>query len=93
MNQEQLSEIKARRQAISKGEWKTGPDFEGSVGVWLGDGHWVGWDIEGTCRECFANLEFIAQAPKDIDALIAEVERLRKELESCDDNLMMYTNH
>lgn len=54
----------------SREEWKEGPNAEGTIGVWLGPGHWVGWDIEGTCEECFGNLQLIQAAPKLFEAAI-----------------------
>lgn len=84
MTNEELAAIEAMRQAISQGEWTEGPSDSGTIGVWLGKGHWVGWDIEGSCRECFANLKFIANAPKTVDDLLGEVKRLKAPQVICD---------
>jgi len=71
--------------------WKYYPATEdGLVKVQMGDDHVVDWDLEGTCPECFANMELIAHARNhgpdiarallDAEARIADLEGALRDL-------------
>lgn len=56
-------QLLALAERASHGPWKYYPATEdGLVKVQMGDDHVVDWDLEGTCSECFANMELIAHA-------------------------------
>jgi hypothetical protein len=66
-----LDQIEARRAAVSKGPWRLSEDFN--------DIH----NAEGDHLASYwhtADGEFIVHAPEDIDAMAAEIRRLRAEL-------------
>lgn len=68
----QLDDIEARATAATPGPWKRSEDYSD---VLAPDGsqlasYWLGWDGE-----------FIAHAREDVPALIAEIRRLRTELD------------
>ena len=82
-----LDKIKARREKITPGKWRT--EFGEAVKIRAKHGGYVatlGW-LKGpygsmgriSNNEGEANAHFIANAPTDIDWLIAEVERLKAE--------------
>ncbi|MFF2383696.1 hypothetical protein [Streptomyces sp. NPDC058108] len=75
---DQLDDIEARAAAATPGPWSSHEDWPGRV---FSDGgpnylhiaRTTGWNAE-------ANERFIAHAREDVDALLAEVRRLRTEL-------------
>lgn len=77
MTPEELQAIRERCEAATPGEWK---------GTNVALFHQVGWVAHGPValsREAAeADAAFIASARTDVPALIAEVERLREELET-----------
>jgi hypothetical protein len=80
-----IGPIEAKLNAISKGDWVD--DVNGDTGdltVQMGDGtHNIYFsNMEGSCGECHANARFVANAPKDEAALIAEIKRQRAEMQS-----------
>lgn len=85
MAPEQLAEIEARLKAATPGPWiphfryKPGHPWEG-CDIEAGDERWAakvhtGRDADSYARDA-ANARFIAHAPTDIAALLAEVRRL-----------------
>jgi hypothetical protein len=79
MTAERLAEIAARAAAATPGPW-CADGWEIYRGAeYVGGAKWIG----ETCRPndtdgAVADAEFIAHAPEDVAALLAEVERLRK---------------
>lgn len=74
-----IAPIKARLAAVSPGEWGASYRPEGSTTVWRHEAGAGRFTVAEVCswdrrRE---NAEFIANAPADIAALLAEIERLR----------------
>jgi hypothetical protein len=76
-----LDELKARRAAISPAPWKLQGHPSETTMVYDAEGDSVVYN-EGSPNE--RDAEFIAHAPSDIDRLIAEVERLRQEVNERD---------
>ena len=87
-----LAPIRARRAAATPGEWSAPGTYlaTGEPAPLVGgpragiDSHVRIADCATTWRtehECMANALFIAHAPTDIDALIAEIEQLRYDLD------------
>jgi DNA-directed RNA polymerase subunit RPC12/RpoP len=72
--QTQISAIKARLSAITPGPWKTDNPFGASIETESGD--YIG------SLDTFDDNDFAANAPEDIDRLLAIVERLKVELQS-----------
>lgn len=85
-----LESIKARLAAAIPGPWESGRSVEGLLGIYcLSAAFRLAW-LDGS-RETDADL--IANAPADIAALIAEVERLRDGLRAvldCGDDGPMF---
>lgn len=65
----------------TKERWQYFTSDDGRVGVKMGDAHEVSWDIEGTCAECFGNMQLIAAAPDLLEACKAFVEAWKKCLQ------------
>ena len=73
-----LDEIEARANAAAKGPWKfPHRDYPGVVTSHLG----CLWNPETGEINDPSDAEFIAHAREDVPALVAEVKRLRRELE------------
>lgn len=75
-----LEPIRARLEAAAPGPWEVAKVWGGD---WFFDGPYIwdnGPDNTGEPATDKANAVFIANAPTDIAALLAEVERLRKEV-------------
>lgn len=101
MSRAQLAEIRARRDAMADVPWGTYRDLGGHYTVQAGAyvSATTGFESSGDVARVIAESEeqgfqrvtFIARAPGDIDALLAEVERLRDEVKllhrSVDDQL------
>jgi hypothetical protein len=90
MDQTQIDAIKARRAAVTPGEWEIAKAGEYRNGKpvtteWFvrreDDDVSIAADIldPETSQPSYANTAFIAHAPADIDALLNEVERLADE--------------
>lgn len=73
---EQLAEIKARAEAATPGPWKRFRMDRFSINNEPLEKH-----ICGVSQESEHDAAFIAHAREDIPALLAEVERLRKQLD------------
>lgn len=78
MNAEQIEEIRKRAEAATAGPWGVEESrYSGSYNVGI-----VDWSSDFSACLCPKNdAEFIAHAREDVPALLAEVERLQKELE------------
>lgn len=78
-----IEEIKQRRAAIVQGRWivESHPHNQDRrscvVTVDETKADWVCW-TDRIGKQSDANIEFIANAPADIDALLAEIERLQE---------------
>jgi hypothetical protein len=72
LTEQQLAEIDARQKAATEGPWTVSEDYSDVLGP---DGEQLAsyWDPTSETR----NGEFIAHAPEDVPALLAEVRRLR----------------
>ncbi|MDP3156561.1 MAG: hypothetical protein Q8N23_28070 [Archangium sp.] len=83
MTDEELEQIRARSLAAAPGPWKAhieGRDHEsGSSFIMTGEGSNRGEDIE-LSGATVADYDFIACARQDISRLLAEIARLREEL-------------
>jgi len=83
MTDEQLQAIKARRAIITPAPWATVSLFVGEHGEYNGRTVVIG-AYTNKCNPTVASstssddAEFIAAAPADIDALLAEVDALRR---------------
>ena len=96
MTNEQLTEIEARLNSATPGPWidtDSKPEAEGVVLILAGSDP-LSTDAKEICVFCdmeicdgpdLHNSVFIAHAPTDIAALIAEVRRLRKALAESED--------
>ncbi len=73
MNQEQLNAIKERVAKATSGPWEYDNEERG---IWNN----CGFNYLGTVTLSHIDADFIANAREDVPALIAEVERLNKEL-------------
>lgn len=87
-----LDPIKARRAAIGEGSWRETITEDGGLVVYLAEPKSSAMDdayiypasflffgdMEDTEALDHAQAEFVAHAPQDVDALIAEVEKLRE---------------
>ncbi len=89
MTNEQLAEIKKRRDLSEPGPWVTGGNALNRKHILVAGTHdTVAVVYLDAIEKVFAyphealasTAEFIAHAPQDIDALLAEVERLRRHL-------------
>ncbi|UPZ27699.1 hypothetical protein MUK60_07605 [Streptomyces sp. LRE541] len=92
LTEQQLVEIEARKSAATKGPWRGTPATDAMVGeIWsTGDKTRclarVSWpanavfDAQAPVEAVDANTAFIAHAPQDVEALLAEVRRLRAAL-------------
>lgn len=82
MTDDELKAIEARANAATKAPWRvayanvTSADVEGPL-----DEDLVSRNYGGRAQYLTADAEFIAHAREDIPALVAEVRRLRSELE------------
>ena len=82
-----LDAIKARLQAATPGPWKD----TGWSSIKAATGDWVCQffdKLEISQRRTKANLHFVAHAPEDITTLLAEVERLRAQVNDLRDALV-----
>lgn len=83
MNAEQLQAIKARREAITPGVWGT-VRANNDVRIWRDDCIVAifpdNMPYYTTAHNAYADAEFCAAAPTDIDALLAEVAWLTAEV-------------
>lgn len=78
LSEQELAAIEARNQARTAGEWEASPS---SYASYEGDG----WNIYGDDFVCAAGFsydaDFIAHAPADITALLADRKELQAQLE------------
>jgi hypothetical protein len=74
MDQAQIDAIKARRAAVTPGEWECDPDFNIIYHTYVK----IQTEIAEVHRA--KDAEFIANAPADIDALLAYIEELKLDL-------------
>lgn len=78
MDAKYLAEIKARADAATPGPWEYS---ECASEIWSESGDTVISGVDwGGCAISASDADFIAQARTDIPALVAEVERLNREL-------------
>jgi hypothetical protein len=63
-------------EASTRGAWISEISSEGYIRCVMGNSHEVGWDLEGSCEECFGNMEFIARAHNDLPAILDYIEHL-----------------
>ncbi len=88
----QLAEIEARHTAATPGPWGTHRDLNGTYTIQARprttttgmntDGDIATRTADRTDTESYANARFIAHAPADVAALIAEIRRLRDQLDA-----------
>lgn len=77
MTREKLDEIKARADKAATGRWEYA--LTGELAAWDGDRAYPVIDFGKVSPE---NAEFLMHARQDVPALLAEVERLRAELDA-----------
>ncbi len=78
MKPERLAAIKARYEAATEGEWEVAPD---GYTIWVdGDRCYIA-QVHPFDPRKVENVSFIAHARTDIPNLVAEIERLRSQLE------------
>lgn len=88
MNDEDLSAIRAREQAATKGPWRqtvsANVDIEDYNGNSLLNDNYA---YECVCNFTRKDAEFIVHARTDVPLLLAEVDRLREMLTWCDQHM------
>ena len=80
MNAEQLNEIKARAEAATPGPWRVQIHEPSLSRMVVSDNCTLDIDFGYVGNRTEEDAEFVANARVDIPALIAEIERLHKEL-------------
>lgn len=84
MDEKERQQIRERIGKASPGPWQYVISDEGEILCKMDSHHEIGWDIEGACPKCWANMEFIAHAREDVPKLLDENESLRTLLAEID---------
>ena len=76
ITQEELKRLKDVYSKTTQDKWEYHENDDGTVECDIPRGHSFSFDIEGSCGECFANMEFIALAHEIMPQLIESVMTL-----------------
>lgn len=88
MTPQELQGVRERAEKATSGPW-AGPLYEPDLpdrGWWIGNGkvgmaeHAIGVTVPALNRNAEADAKFIAHAREDVPALVAEVERLSRDV-------------
>lgn len=81
LTEERIAEIRSRLHGVSLGEWSHGYSLDVKCNAITCEGRHLFWFVHPAPLKNDKNMEFVAYARQDMNALLDEVERLRAENE------------
>lgn len=81
LTEERIAEIRSRLHGVSLGEWSHGYNLDVKCNAITCEGRHLFWFVHPDPLKNDKNMEFVANARQDMNALLDEVERLRAENE------------
>lgn len=81
LTEERIAEIRSRLHGVSLGEWSHGYNLDVKCNAITCEGRHLFWFVHPYPLKNDKNMEFVAHARQDMNALLDEVERLRAENE------------
>lgn len=81
LTEERLAEIRSRLHGVSLGEWSHGYSLDVKCNAITCEGRHLFWFVHPDPLKNDKNMEFVAYARQDMNALLDEVERLRAKIE------------
>lgn len=81
LTRERIAEIRSRLHGVSLGEWSHGYNLDVKCNAITCEGRHLFWFVHPDPLKNDKNMEFVAYARQDMNALLDEVERLRAENE------------